>query len=245
MTDPTGRTVLLAGDSTVANYPAIERPMSGWGEHLGGHLNALLNRGRGEHAEPLHIRVANFAKNGANTSSHRGEGLWDALLWTAMPGDVVVIQFGHNDQKLPTLAATGGYRRNLTAMVADCRDRALVPVLCTPVGRRTLGEGVYVSSHGDYPGVVRDLAGQLGVALVDVEALSARIYEAYGPDDSRRLFMHLAPWQHHLWRDGVADDTHFTLRGAGEVALAVASELLVVAGEALGRAGVPAGVRQD
>ncbi len=244
MIDPAATTVLLAGDSTVANYPALERPMSGWGEHLAGHLNALLNHDRAEGVEPLDVGVANFAKNGANTSSHRGEGLWDALLWSSRPGDVVVIQFGHNDQKLPTLAAGGGYRRNLATMVADCLERDLVPVLCTPVGRRTLGEGGYVSSHGDYPGVVRDLARELSVPMLDVEALSARIYEAYGPDDSRRLFMHLDPWQHHLWRDGVADDTHFTLRGAHEVALAVAGELLVVAGDALGRAGEPAGVRQ-
>lgn len=221
---PTGPMVLLAGDSTVANYAAAERPMSGWGEHLGGHLNALLGPsasggpGRG-------VTVANFAKGGANTSSHRGEGLWDALLRAARPGDIVLIQFGHNDQKLPTLAARGGYRENLTAMVNDCRDHGLTPVLCTPVGRRTLAGDRYASSHGEYPAVVRDLADSLGVALIDVEELSGRVYESYGADGSVRLFMHFLPGEHHLWRDGVTDDTHFSLLGASEVALAVAREL--------------------
>lgn len=221
---PAAPMVLLAGDSTVANYAAAERPMSGWGEHLGGHLNALLSRSASDHPA-RGVAVANFAKGGANTSSHRGEGLWDALLRAARPGDLVLIQFGHNDQKLPTLAAAGGYRENLTAMVKDCRDLGLIPVLCTPVGRRTLGEGRYASSHGEYPGVVREVAESLGVEFIDVEALSATVYEAYGLEGSVRLFMHLRPGEHHLWRDGVTDDTHFSLLGASEVALAVARAL--------------------
>lgn len=213
--------ILLAGDSTVANYAAAERPMSGWGEHLGTHLNALL----GSPASGGGVVVANFAKGGANTSSHRGEGLWDALLRAARPGDLVLIQFGHNDSKLPSLAARGGYRENLAHMVQDCRDHGLTPVLCTPVGRRTLVDGAYAGSHGEYPLVVRELAESLGVPLIDVEALSAGVYESYGDEGSLRLFMHFSPGEHHLWRDGVRDDTHFSLLGASEVARAVAGEL--------------------
>ena len=204
--------------------------MSGWGEHLGGHLNALL----GSRADGRGVSVVNFAKGGANTSSHRGEGLWDALLRAAEPGDLVLIQFGHNDGKLPSLAAHGGYRENLAAMVKDCRDRGLTPVLCTPVGRRTLVDGVYVGSHGEYPLVVKQVAESLGVALIDVEALSAAIYESFGAEGSVPLFVHFAPGEHHLWRDGVADDTHFSLFGAGEIALAVARDLCPLIEAALG-----------
>jgi len=90
--------ILLAGDSTVANCPTYEYPMTGWGAHLAPHL---YNWGA----------VYNFAKGGATTEAFRREGLWDSLLQQAGEGDLVLVQFGHNDQKYPHLAARTGVRR--------------------------------------------------------------------------------------------------------------------------------------
>ncbi|MET3771945.1 GDSL-type esterase/lipase family protein [Arthrobacter nitrophenolicus] len=96
--------ILLAGDSTVANCPTQEFPMSGWG----GRLAPLTHTWAAVH---------NFAKGGASTESFRDEGLWDSLLAEAGEGDLVLIQFGHNDQKKPHLAARTGYAANLRTMV--------------------------------------------------------------------------------------------------------------------------------
>ncbi|MFI7442487.1 rhamnogalacturonan acetylesterase [Nonomuraea indica] len=204
------RTTLLAGDSTVASCPAHEAPMSGWGAQLGARLGGP---------------VRNFAKGGATTASHRAEGLWDALLLEAAPGDVVVIQFGHNDQKEPGLP----YQENLRAFVREARGAGALPVLCTPVQRRRFDGNRLAPTHGDHPDQVRALAAEEGVPLVDLTAATTELYERLGPEGSKALFTHLPPGRHPLYPEGVADDTHFCFRGADEVAAIVAARLKEIA----------------
>ena len=115
--------ILLAGDSTVANCPTHEYPMSGWGAHLAPHSYTWA-------------AVHNFAKGGASTESFREEGLWGRLLAEAGDGDLVLIQFGHNDQKKQHLAARTGYAANLRTMAGEVQNLGALPVVCTPVERR-------------------------------------------------------------------------------------------------------------
>jgi lysophospholipase L1-like esterase len=199
-------TVLLAGDSTVASCPAVEAPMSGWGAQLGAYAGRP---------------VRNFAKGGATTAGHRAEGLWAALLREIVPGDLVVIQFGHNDQKDPALP----YQDNLRAFVKEARAAGARPVLCTPVQRRRWEGDRLVPTHGDYPERVRALAAAEDVPLIDLTAATTELYERLGPEGSRALFTHFAPGVHPLYPDGIADDTHFCFRGADEVAAIVAARL--------------------
>lgn len=213
--------VLLAGDSTVAACPAGETPMSGWGAHLGAPLNALVAAAR----PGVIVPVLNVAKGGANTSSFRGEGLWDALLLAAAPGDVVVLQFGHNDQKIPTLAPSDGYTRNLRRFVEEVRGRGLHPVLCTPVGRRRFVDGVPVETLAAYAAAVAHLGHDLGVPVLDLDAATRGLYQERGDDGSRSLFTQFAPDEHPLWRLGVLDDTHYNVTGAVAVARLVADRL--------------------
>ncbi|MET7335551.1 rhamnogalacturonan acetylesterase [Nonomuraea sp. NPDC005650] len=200
------RAILLAGDSTVASCPAWEAPMSGWGAQLGAYAG-----------EP----VRNLAKGGATTASHRAEGLWAALLREVVPGDLVVIQFGHNDQKDPAIP----YQDNLRAFVEEARGAGATAVLCTPVQRRRFEEERLVPTHGDYPDRVRALAAAEGVPLIDLTVATTALYERLGPDGSKALFTHFEPGEHPLYPDGVADDTHFSFRGADEVAAVVAERL--------------------
>ncbi|MFC4121229.1 rhamnogalacturonan acetylesterase [Nonomuraea zeae] len=200
------RTVLLAGDSTVASCPAFEAPMSGWGAQLGAYVGGP---------------VRNFAKGGATTASHRAEGLWAALLREVVPGDLVVLQFGHNDQKEPELP----YQDNLRAFVEEARGAGALPVLCTPVQRRRFEGGRLTPTHGGCPGQVRALAAAERVPLIDLTAATTELYERLGPDGSKALFTHFPPGVHPLYPDGVADDTHFCFRGADEVAAIVAARL--------------------
>lgn len=208
--------ILLAGDSTVANCPTHEFPMSGWGAHL-----APLTYTWGA--------VFNFAKGGASTESFRDEGLWADLLDNAGPGDAVLIQFGHNDQKKQHLAARTGYAANLRAMVGEVRDRGAAAVLCTSVERRHFldlpSSDVLDESLEDYPEVVRELGLELAVPVVDLNAWTRRLYLRLGRDGSRELFCHFAPGQHAYWPGGLADNTHFSQQGAALVAGEVARRL--------------------
>lgn len=203
----------LAGDSTVAPAKPDELPMTGWGSYI----------------EPVvEAPVRNLAYGGATTESFLADGTWARLLGGVAAGDVVVIQFGHNDQKLPELGARGGYTARLRGMVDDVRARGARPVLCTSVERRWFDGDRVTATHGDYPNAVRDLAHELDVPLIDLTAFTTWLYEDLGPEASVALLSHFAPGEHPLWPDGLADDTHFHERGARRIAAFVGRSLRAI-----------------
>ncbi|WP_406636381.1 rhamnogalacturonan acetylesterase [Pseudarthrobacter quantipunctorum] len=214
--------ILLAGDSTVATCPTHEYPMSGWGAHLAPHSYTWA-------------AVHNFAKGGASTESFRNEGLWASLLAEAGEGDLVLIQFGHNDQKRQHLAARTGYAANLRTMAEEVRNLGALPVLCTPVERRhfpdrpssgaAAGQKDLEQSLEDYPEVVREIGLELGLAVIDLNAWTRGLYLQLGREESAALFCHFGPGSHAHWPDGLADNTHFSQQGAALVAGHVAARL--------------------
>lgn len=224
-----GRRVILAGDSTTAPYIAPAYPMCGWGAHLGAPLNARLARGAGADAVPVH--VIDLAKNGASTGSHRADGLWAAVLDATGPGDLVVLQFGHNDEKREHLDAWGGFTMNLRRMVGEVRDLDAEAVLCTPVARRRFEDGRVQPTHGEYPAAVRALAEELDVMLLDLSAATGALLADLGEQGSRRLFTHLPAGHSVLYPEGIEDNTHFSIEGAIAVAEIVAEQLASMVGQ--------------
>ncbi|HYD51895.1 MAG TPA: rhamnogalacturonan acetylesterase [Gemmatimonadaceae bacterium] len=210
-------TVHLAGDSTMATKRADRRPETGWGELLPHHLDSTR------------AVVRNHAANGRSTRSFIAEGRWQALVDSLRPGDWVLVQFGHNDEspaKGDRYAPPPEFTRNLRRFVDDVRARRATPVLLTPVVRRRFaGDGTLVDTHGEYPDLVRAVAAERGVVLVDAERDTRAIVQRLGPDSSRALFLHLAPGAHVNYPQGVADDTHFNERGAAAVAELVVRRL--------------------
>ncbi|GAA1874466.1 rhamnogalacturonan acetylesterase [Myceligenerans crystallogenes] len=197
----------LAGDSTVADHKPEELPLSGWGAYLPRFVDAP---------------VRNLAFGGATTESFLTER-WDALVAGIEPGDTVVIQFGHNDQKQPDLLASrGGYTDRLRRMAEESRSRGATAILCTSAERRWFDGDRITPTHGDYPNAVRDLAAELDAPLVDLTAFTTWLYEDLGPAASTGLFCHFAPGEHPVWPDGLQDDTHFHERGATRIAAFVA-----------------------
>jgi len=240
--------VVVAGDSTAAPYLAPSYPMCGWAAHLGAPLTAefmsgALDRTTGSSAPPDTrgptnsadppgtrvptgpIHVVDLAKNGASTSSYIAEGLWAAVLSATAPGDVVVLQFGHNDQKDPDLDPWGGFTRTLTGMACEVRAADAHPVLATPVARRHFDHAALQHTHGYYPAAVTALAADLDVPLMDLNAHSRALLEEQGEETSRRLFTQLPPGASPLYPDGIEDNTHFSVTGAIQIAEIVA-ELL-------------------
>lgn len=221
-------TIFLAGDSTLADQPADVWPLTGWGQ--------MLHR-----FVPEGVRVSNHAMSGRSSLSFIFEGRLDALLKEASAGDCLLVQFGHNDEKIgdptrytdPETAFPAMLRRYIEA----ARLRGMRPILATPVQRRTFGEGGrLVESHGAYPDAVRRLAAEERVPLIDLAAKTRELYERLGPEQSKALFVHAKPGELPNYPDGAEDNTHFSELGALRVA--------EIAAEALAELGVIPHVRR-
>lgn len=145
------------------------------------------------------------------------------------PTDVVIIQFGHNDEKSEDSTrfadADGAYRANLRRFVRETRARGATAVLATPIVRRKFDvTGALQDTHGRYPAVVREVAAELSVPLLDLEQSSGALVRGSGAEGSKRLFVHTRPGEFAMYPDGRADDTHLSADGARAIAeLAVVS----------------------
>jgi lysophospholipase L1-like esterase len=212
-TPPVGPKVLLAGDSTATSMDHVTAPMDGWGASLGSFL-------------PAGVRVRNGAFSGATAQQAIECGTWGWLLDEAAAGDVVVIQFGHNDQKTEHPDGIDRYRERLAAMVEQVRARGAVPVLATSIACRRFEEQEPVPTHGRYPETVRSLAATTGCALLDLERFTTDLLRAFGPSDSARLLTHIDPGEHVNYPDGVHDDSHLSFLGADMIAQEVARWLV-------------------
>ena len=197
------RRLLLAGDSTVTDQAGGD--YASWGQMLPRFLDG--------------VSVANHARSGETMKSFLTAFRWDRLLQDTRPGDVVLIQFGHNDEKKQWprtyAAADGAYPAYLAAFVADVRQRGAQPVLMTPVARRTFGTGGKIeNSHAGYDAAVRDVGARLNVPVIDLTQETAVFYEALGPDRASAAFA-----------NGGKEKTHHNAYGAYEIACFVARDL--------------------
>ncbi|MEV4681572.1 rhamnogalacturonan acetylesterase [Streptomyces kurssanovii] len=203
------RTLFIAGDSTAAQKYADAAPETGWGTALPFFLDKRL-------------RVANHAVNGRSSKSFVDEGRLEALLARIVPGDLLLVQFGHNDAKSADPARYtepwSTYQAHLRRYVEGARERGARPVLATSVERRRFdAQGTAVPTHGDYPAAMRALAAEEGTALLDVQALSIARWQELGPEGTKAYFN---------WTPEEQDNTHFNPPGAIAVARMAAEALL-------------------
>ena len=204
-------TLFMIGDSTMADKPNPEsNPERGWGQVLPEFFNAP-------------VAVKNFAVNGRSTKSFIDEGRWEEVRKQLAPGDYLFIQFGHNDAKASdpkryTNPFTG-YRRNLLKFVREARAKGATPMLFSPIVRRNFNEaGTLEDTHGAYPFVMRAVAEELCVTFIDLQLKSEELVLALGPEESKKLYLWIAPGQYEMYPAGKQDNTHFTLTGARAMA---------------------------
>ncbi len=156
-------TIFIAGDSTVCDQPL--EPWNSWGQ--------MLPRFFDEH-----VAVANYAESGESVRTSLAAHRFDKVFSLIQPGDYLFVQFGHNDMKDKATNALAKYRSNLKRIVAATRAKGATPVLVTSMERKT---GVTAPTLAGYPGVVRDVAREEGVVLIDLNADSVKFYRALGP----------------------------------------------------------------
>jgi lysophospholipase L1-like esterase len=174
--------------------------------------------------------VRNFAVNGRSTKSFIDEGKWAAVVDQLKRGDVVLIEFGHNDEKIEDSTRYTnpytGYRHNLERFVGEARARGATPVLCSPIVRRKFNDhGVLEDTHGAYPLVVRDVARDSSVLFLDLQLATEELVARAGPEGSKALYVWVAPNTNTMYPQGRQDDTHLSVAGATEVARMVATRL--------------------
>ena len=137
--------IIIAGDSTAADYPLERAPQIGWGQVLDYYL-------------PDDVEVINLAVNGRSTKSYVDEGRWDALIDEVGAGDIVLISFGHNDSRDDAperyAAPEGAYRENLIGSHPTCRALAASLLFC-PRQRAGFGKGPLWSKRTGYTGKMR------------------------------------------------------------------------------------------
>ncbi|HEX2189558.1 MAG TPA: rhamnogalacturonan acetylesterase [Longimicrobiaceae bacterium] len=199
-------TLYLTGDSTIAHKLVHRRPETGWGEALQ------------QYFDPDRVRVENHARNGRSTRTFIEEGRWQTVVDRLRPGDYVFVQFGHNDaseSKPDRYTPPADYRANLARFVREARAKGAHPVLLTPVRRRKFDPaGALVDTHGEYPDLVRAVAAEQRVPLIDLHRSSAAALSERGVEGSRALFLQLAAGENANYPEGIEDNTHFSPLGA-------------------------------
>jgi lysophospholipase L1-like esterase len=199
-------TVYLAGDSTVVDQDV--EPWAAWGQML----PRFFRPG---------VVVANHAESGETIRSFQGERRLMKVMTLIQPGDYLFLQFGHNDQK-PNAVSIDDFRKLLIDYIAQTRAKGATPVLVTSMNRRTFdASGKITNSLAGYPDAVREVAADQRVALIDLNSMSKKLFEAMGTEGSLKAFMHYPANAFPNQPEPISDNTHFNTYGAFELARCV------------------------
>ena len=234
-------TLFIIGDSTAANKDISGgKQERGWGMALQCYFDD-------------NIRIDNHAVNGRSSQSFINEGRWDKVLEKMKPGDYVVIQFGHNDEKPKADRHTdpgSTFDYNLAKFVRETREHGGIPILMNCVVRRnffvnapendddeklrttTFKDGVkmvegdsLIDTHGLYRVAPRDVARRMNVHFVDANKITHDLEQGLGTEASKKLHMWFLPGEEPSVPNGRQDNTHYNVYGAHVVAHLLADAL--------------------
>ncbi len=211
----------LAGDSTAAAYypietaePAPGRFQTGWGQLLCQFVSS-------------DVAITNLGSGGTYAKSWY-EAAFSGIMQHARPGDYFIIMEGINDQSYSNVEEMVEY---LTIMIDACREKGVIPVLCTAMQSvkfwkddkgNDVGEFECPLGSGKVPFMegIRKLAKDKGVFLIDVGAITSAQYGTLG-----RTFVMS---NYHLYdsiKENAEDTLHLSYAGAKNVASIIATEL--------------------
>ncbi len=195
--DPALPSLFLIGDSTVRNGrgDGIDGlGQWGWGDPLTAYF------------DPAKINVVNRAVGGTGARTFMAQGYWDGVLGLLKPGDIVIMQFGHNDngptaplhgigEETEDRANTAGGKETIHTWgwymrkyVADARAKGATPVIGTLIPRNTWENGKIARQSDSHADWARAVAKSESVPLLDLNELIARRYDALGETAVTALF---------------------------------------------------------
>jgi lysophospholipase L1-like esterase len=201
-------TVWLIGDSTMSVKDVKTYPETGWGMPFVYFFDST-------------VTVDNRAQNGRSTRTFMEENRWQPVVSALQEGDYVFVQFGHNDEVKTKKSYTTEeeFKANLVKYISDTRSKKANPVLLTPVARRNFDStGQVVGTHDVYAQIVRTVAKENNVPLIDLDKEGQALLQQWGVEKSKLLFNQLAPGEHPNYPKGKEDNTHFNELGARIIA---------------------------
>jgi lysophospholipase L1-like esterase len=199
-------TVYLAGNSTVVDQD--DEPWAAWGQMI----PRFFKPG---------IAIANHAESGLTLGSFIGSKRLDKVMSLIKPGDYLFIEFGHNDQKEkgPDDGPWKSYTERFKTFIAQAKDKGAIPVIVTSTARRSFdANGKTVNTLGEYPDAARKVAKDEGVTLIDLNAMTTKLYDAWGVEPSKKAFVHYPANTFPGQEKALEDNTHFNPYGAYELA---------------------------
>lgn len=200
-------TIYLAADSTVRNYDATEYPQAGWGQFIADYFTA-------------EVVIENHAVGGKSSKTFITEGFFDPIMEGIEENDYLFIQFGHNDstKNRPEryTEAYDDYKLYLQQYIDSVRAKKAIPVLVTPVGRLHYVNGEFLMDFGDYCNAMKEVAEENDVFIIDLMRKSIDYLSSISYDHAKELYM--------ITVNGI-DCTHFTEKGAQEMARLVSHEI--------------------
>lgn len=229
-------TIYLIGDSTMADYSGdynpgkdymkTRYPMTGWGQVFQSFFNEFQKGDFNGIIATDSIYIDNRARGGRSTRTFFQEGRWRSVYSTLKKGDLVIMQFGHNDaaeKKTERYVNIEGYKEFLRLYVNQTRDKGATPIILTPVARNyPWKDGHLENVHGAYPNAAKAIAKELDVLLIDLNQLSMDAFSRKGKEYvSENYFMNIPAGKFEAYPEGLSDNTHFQPEGAKAVAALV------------------------
>lgn len=208
--------IILVGDSTVAGGHGTKTDETrGWGDFLQDHLDTT------------NTAVINKARGGRSSRTFITEGLWDEVHAQILPGDYVIIQFGHNDagainddfrargtikgntdesevidniltKKREIVMSYGWYIRKY---IADTKAKGGIPIVCSLIARNRWTDGKVDRAADSYTRWAKEAAAQEGAYFIDLNDLTASAMETAGIDHCTNVLF-------------TPDKTHTNINGA-------------------------------
>ena len=203
-------TIYLCGNSTVVDQN--NEPWASWGQMITRWFDAG-------------IAISNHAESGLTARTFIAGGRLDKILTTLKAGDIVVVEFGHNDEKekRPGDGAWYHYTYQLKVFIDQVRSKGAEIVFCTPTQRRAFANDkkTLQNTHGDFPAAMKSVAEREHVPLIDLNTMTKVFFETLGFEDSKRALVHYPMGSFPGQEKELADNTHFNPYGAYEVAKCV------------------------
>lgn len=196
--------IWLCGNSTVTDQDG--EPYTSWGQILPYWFDE-------------NVSVENIAMSGLRTTSFIAQNRLEKIVQEIKPGDYVLIEFGHNDEKdsNPGSGAWYNFTYNLKQFIDKLRPKGANIILATPTERRNFKNGKIYATHGDYPDAIRTVAKRERLPLIDLTTSTTELYNAMGDSLSKRLLVYYPANSYPGQSKELKDDTHSNAFGAYEI----------------------------
>lgn len=202
-------TLFLCGNSTVVDNDS--EPYTSWGQMIPAFFDDK-------------VAIANYAESGLAANSFVYQKRLEKVISQMKPGDYILMEFAHNDQKQKGNGAGAYYNFSyyIKQFLDAAQEKGVTPILLTPTRRRFFDkDGKIQDTHKDYPQVIREIAARENVDLIDLQHMTKVMCETLGVEGSKKLFVHYPAGTYKKYPKELKDNTHFSTYGAYEVAKCV------------------------